>query len=185
MSRQKASKSAHMSPWVLRTSSRKAGHRVRSAAGYPEENGAINGSLISAGLHERRRTHGRPAAMTAGKLTTLSSTIASGASSPRISIRRGLTYLLPSIRAWKVGAMNSPSCSMVGLRKTGAVSRMKSIQNWPATSGSAGGGPRRISRSSNPFAARLPAKLSSTMNTTRWPRARRTRPMPAQLLVGP
>ena len=39
--------------------------------------------------------------------------------------------------------MNSPSCSIVVLRKTGAVSRMKSIQNWPGTSGSAsaGGGP--------------------------------------------
>ena len=81
--------------------------------------------------------------------------------------------------------MNSPSCSIVGLRKTGAVSRMKSIQNWPGTSGSAGGGPRRISRSSKPFASRLPANDSSTMNTTRWPRARRTPPMPAQLFVGP
>jgi hypothetical protein len=27
--------------------------------------------------------------------------------------------------------MNSPSWSIVGLRKTGAVSRMKSFQNWP------------------------------------------------------
>ena len=74
---------------------------------------------------------------------------------------------------------------MVGLRKTGAVSRMKSIQNWPGTSGLAGGGPRRISRSSKPFASSLPAKLSSTMNTTRWPRRRRTLPMPTQLFVGP
>ena len=81
--------------------------------------------------------------------------------------------------------MNSPSCSIVGLRKTGAVSRMKSIQNWPGTSGSAGGGPRRISRSSKPFASSVPANDSSTMNTTRWPRARSTWPMPTQLFVGP
>ena len=102
-----------------------------------------------------------------------------------ISARRGATYFAPSISAPKVGAMNSPSCSIVGLRKTGAVSRMKSIQNWPGTSGSAGGGPRRISRSSKPLASRLPANDSSTMNTTRWPRARSTLPMPAQLFVGP
>ena len=71
------------------------------------------------------------------------------------------------------------------MRKTGAVSRMKSIQNWPGTSGSAGGGPRRISRSSKPFASSVPAKISSTMKTTRWPRSRRTLPIPTQLLVGP
>ena len=51
--------------------------------------------------------------------------------------RRGSTYFAPSMSACQVGAMNSPSCSIVGLRKTGAVSRMKSIQNWPGTSGSA------------------------------------------------
>ena len=123
--------------------------------------------MSSAGLHDTMRTHGRPADITAGKLTTLSSTMASGASSAMISSRRGFTNLAPSMRAWKVGAMNSPSCSIVGLRKTGAVSRMKSIQNWPGTSGSAGGGPRRIRRSSKPFASRLPANDSSTMNTTR------------------
>src|SRR5829696_2667719 len=81
--------------------------------------------------------------------------------------------------------MNSPSCSIVGFRNTGAVSRMKSIQNWPGNSGSSGAGPSRISRSSKPCASRLPAKLSSTMNTTRWPRSRSTWPMPTQLFVGP
>ena len=74
---------------------------------------------------------------------------------------------------------------MVGLRNTGAVSRMKSIQNWPGTSGSAGGGPRRISRSSKPFASRLPANDSSTMNTTRCPRAAQDAADAAQLFVGP
>ena len=37
--------------------------------------------------------------------------------------------------------MNSESCSIVGLRKTGAVSRMKSFQNWPGASSTSGGGP--------------------------------------------
>ena len=74
---------------------------------------------------------------------------------------------------------------MVGLRKTGAVSRMKSIQNWPGISSTSGFGPSRIRRSSKPFASSVPANDSSTMNTTRWPRARRTWPIPTQLFVGP
>ncbi len=102
-----------------------------------------------------------------------------------ICSRRGFTYIEPSISACQVGCMNSAICSSVDLRNTGAVSRMKSIQNWPGTSGSAGGGPSRISRSSNPLASRLPANDSSTMNTTRWPRRRSTSPMPTQLFVGP
>ncbi len=184
-SRQNASKSAHMSPCVRRTSSRKAGQPVRSATGYPDENGAIAGSFISIGLHETMRTHGRPLAAIAGNATTLSSTMTSGATSSKISASRGLTYFAPSMSACQVGAMNSPSCSTVGLRKTGAVSRMKSIQNWPGTSGSAGGGPSRMSRSSNPLASSVPANDSSTTNTTRWPCARSTCPMPTQLFVGP
>jgi hypothetical protein len=48
-------------------------------------------------LHDTIRTHGRPAAMTAGNDTTLSSTIASGSTSPMISSSRGLTYFAPSI----------------------------------------------------------------------------------------
>ncbi len=81
--------------------------------------------------------------------------------------------------------MNSPSCSNVLLRKTGAVSRMKSFQNWPGSSGSAGGGASRIVRSSNPFASSVPANDSSTMKTIRCPRRRSTSPMPTQLFVGP
>ena len=50
---------------------------------------------------------------------------------------------------------------------------------------SGGGGPSRISRSSKPWASSRPANDSSTMNTTRWPRARRTLPIPTQLFVGP
>ena len=174
-----------MSACARRYSARNAGHAERSSAGYPDENGATSGSLSSAGLHDTIRTHGRPAAMTAGNDTTLSSTIASGSTSPMISSSRGLTYFAPSMSACHVGAMNSLICSSVLLRKTGAVSRMKSIQNWPGTSGSSGGGPRRISRSSKPFASSVPANDSSTMNTTRWPRPRSTCPIPTQLFVGP
>ncbi|HET9197123.1 MAG TPA: hypothetical protein VFN92_02570 [Solirubrobacterales bacterium] len=81
--------------------------------------------------------------------------------------------------------MNSSSCSVVDLRKTGAVSRMKSFQNWPGASSVSGGGVSRISHSSNPCASSVPAKDSSTMKTTRCPRSRRTAPIPTQLLVGP
>src|SRR4051794_15327618 len=81
--------------------------------------------------------------------------------------------------------MKSVSCSNVVSRKTGAVSRMKSFQNWPGSSSCSGGGPRRMSRSSNPFSSRVPAKDSSTTKTTRWPRSRSTSPIPTQLLVGP
>ena len=73
----------------------------------------------------------------------------------------------------------------MGLRNVGAVSRMKSFQNWPGASSTSGAGPSRISRSSNPRASSVPANDSSTMNTTRWPRERSTSPMPTQLLVGP
>ncbi len=81
--------------------------------------------------------------------------------------------------------MKPSSCSIVGLRKTGAVSRMKSFQNWPGSSSEPAGGVSRISRSSNPFSASVPSNDSSAMNTTRWPRRRRTSPIPTQLLVGP
>ena len=147
--------------------------------------GGTSGSLISAGLQDTIRTHGRPQAGSAAKLTTLSSTITSGWTSSMISCSRSSTYFAPSTSAWKVGAMNSPSCSIVGLRNTGAVSRMKSFQNWPGSSSVSGGGPRRIRRSSKPCASSAPANDCSTMNTTRCPRRRSTSPMPTQLLVGP
>jgi hypothetical protein len=131
------------------------------------------------------RTQGAPLVTTAGKPTTLSSTITSGPTSAKISRSRGSTYQAPSTRACQVGAMNVSSWLIVGFRNSGAVSRMKSFQNWPGTSGSAGGGPRRIRRSSKPWTASRPANDSSTTKTTRWPRRRRTSPIPTQLLVGP
>ena len=54
--------------------------------------------------------------------------------------------------------MNSSSWTTVGLRKTGAVSRMKSIQNWPGASSTSGFGPSRISRSSKPLASSVPGE---------------------------
>jgi hypothetical protein len=63
--------------------------------------------------------------------------------------------------------MNASSCSIVGRRNTGALSRMKSFQNCRGASSTSGGGPRRISRSSKPWATSVPAKDSSTMKTTR------------------
>ena len=81
--------------------------------------------------------------------------------------------------------MNPASCSIVGRRKTGAVSRMNSFQNWPGTSSTSGGGFSRISRSSKPCFSNVPSNDSSMMKTTRWPRWRRTSPIPTQLLVGP
>ena len=42
-----------------------------------------------------------------------------------------------------------------------------------------------MSASSKPCASSVPANDSSTTNTTRAPRSSRTRPIPAQLFVGP
>ncbi len=118
-------------------------------------------------MQDTIRAHGRPLAGIAANATTLSSTIASGARSSKISDRRSFTYIEPSISACHVGCRNVSSCTIVGLRNSGDVSRMKSFQNWPGTSGSAGGGARRIVASSKPFASKVPANDSSTTNTTR------------------
>ncbi len=81
--------------------------------------------------------------------------------------------------------MKPSSCSIVGLRKTGPVSRMKSFQNWPGSSSVSAGAWSRISRSSKPFSSSVPANDSSITNTTRCPRCRSAWPMPTQLFVGP
>jgi hypothetical protein len=81
--------------------------------------------------------------------------------------------------------MKPSSCSIVGLRNTGPVSRMKSFQNWPGSSSVSADGCRRISRSSNPCASSVPANDSSITNTVRCPRSRSTAAIPTQLLVGP
>ena len=63
--------------------------------------------------------------------------------------------------------MKPSSCSIVGWRNTGAVSRMMSFQIWPGSSSVSAGGVSRISRSSNPFSSSVPANDSSAMKTTR------------------
>ena len=136
-------------------------------------------------MQDTIRTHGRSAVITAGKPTTLSSTITSGHTSSKISRRRSSTYLEPPTSASQVGLMKPSSCSIVGLRKTGPVSRMKSFQNWPGSSSVSAGGVSRISRSSKPFSSSVPANDSSITNTTRCPRRLSTCPMPTQLFVGP
>src|SRR3989304_5737402 len=52
--------------------------------------------------------------------------------------------------------MNVSSCSMVGLRNSGAVSVMKSVQNWPASCSSSAGGARSTRSSSKPSGSRGP-----------------------------
>ena len=76
--------------------------------------------------------------------------------------------------------MNELSCSTVGLRNSGAVSRMKSIQNWPASgsappgSGSGGGarsrGPPRSPRprACPPTTARLRTPRGALARGARW-----------------
>src|SRR5262245_19270560 len=150
-----------------RYSAVKSAQAERSSNGSPEKVGGSSGSFSSSGLHETIRAHGRSPAGIAGNAQTLSSTIVSGSSSSKISLRRSSTYSAPSMSACQVGAMNSASWSNVDLRNTGAVSRMKSFQNWPGSSSSSGGGARRIRRSSNPFSSSVPAKDSSITKTTR------------------
>src|SRR5829696_248141 len=77
-SRQNASKSACSSECVRANSWRKASQPEGSSPGRPEKVGGTSGSRSSAGLHETILTQGRPEAISAGKLTTLSSTITSG-----------------------------------------------------------------------------------------------------------
>ena len=50
-----------------------------------------------------------------------------------ISRSCGSQYLAPSISSSHTGRTQVSSCSIVGLRNSGAVSRMKSFQNWPAS----------------------------------------------------
>src|ERR1700745_801864 len=157
----------------------------RSAAAYPENAGGTSGPLISSGLHDTMRTNGTPAATRAGKQTTLSSTITSGRTRRTISSSGGWQYLAPRISSSKTGLIQVSSCSMVGLRNSGAVCAMYSFQNCPGSASWSPGGARSTSSSAKPSAARRPFHDASAANTTRCPRRRRTSPMPMQLLVGP
>ena len=147
--------------------------------------------MTSSGLHDTIRTYGTPAVCSAGKATTLSSTITSGRVRAMISVSCGWQYLAPSISSSHTGLMNVLSCSIVGLRNSGAVLAMKSFQNCPAScvavaaSPASAGGDRSTRSSSNPSGSSLPRQDASAANTTRCPRCRSTLPIPTQLFVGP
>ena len=74
---------------------------------------------------------------------------------------------------------------MVGLRNSGAVSRMKSFQNWPGTSSTSGGGVEAHARSSKPL--RLERPRERLLDDEHDPVAALAEhvPMPTQLFVGP
>ncbi len=72
------------------------------------------------------------------------------------------------------GRTQVSSWSMVGLRNSGAVSRTKSFQNWPASCSTGnpsgpgpGGGASSTRSSSKPNGASLPSQDRSAANTTR------------------
>ncbi len=180
---------SHIGRCVFSYSARKAAQSEGSACAYPENVGAIPGPFISSGLQDTIRTNGASAVTVAGKHTTLSSTITSGLTFSIISRSRGSQYTAPSMSAWKVGWMKVVSCSMVGLRNSGAVSRMKSFQNAPGSSSpepeSSGGAARSTNSSSKPSGANRPFHEDSAAKTTRCPRSSSTLPMPMHWLVGP
>src|SRR5579864_9292598 len=126
-----------------------------------------------------------PAVSTAGKATTLSCTITFGRTDSKISVSRWLTYFEPSMSSLQIGLVSVSICSIVGLRNSGAVSRMKSFQNCPGASSTAGFGFSRISCSSKPLAFSVPWNDSSMTNTTCTPSRCSSLPMPTQLFVGP
>ncbi len=84
-----------------------------------------------------------------------------------------------------MGLVTVSICSIVGLRNSGAVTRMNSAHGSAAASVSSSGAAMRIRRSSNPFASSTPSNDSSATNTMRWPRSSRTSAMATQLFVGP
>ena len=171
-------------------SSRNAAHGERSAAAYPEKTGATSSPRTSSGLQETIRTKAPSAVISAGNETTLSSTMTSGRWRAMISRSCGSQYFAPSIRAAYVGCTNVASWSRVGLANSGAVSLMKSIQNWPAASpvsspASGSGGARSTRSSTKPYGASRPAQERSAAKTTRCPLSSSTLPRPMHWLVGP
>src|SRR3954453_16279534 len=132
--RHHSSKVLQVPEWVRSNSARNADQSERSSVGYPEKVGGTSAPRISSGVDGRTRTNAPSAVVSAGNATTLSSTRTSGRCRAMISRSCGSQYIAPSIRAWYVGCTNVASWSRVGLANSGAVSAMKSIQNWPAGS---------------------------------------------------
>ena len=81
--------------------------------------------------------------------------------------------------------MKPSSCSIVGLRNTGAVSRMKSFQNWPGSSSASGGGPSRISALLEALRLERAGERLLDDEHDAMPARRSTSPIPTQLFVGP
>jgi hypothetical protein len=94
-------------------------------------------------------------------------------------------YRSPATSASQIGLVTVSICSIVGLRNSGAVTRMNSPQGSASGSAFSSGGVIRISRSSNPLASSTPVNDSSITNTIRWPRSFKTLAIATQLLVGP
>ena len=134
---------SHVARWVRSYSARKAAHSVGRRPDSPEKAGGTSAPFTSSGLQDTIRTNGSPDGeeRREGHDVVLDDDI--GRSRSMISRSCGSQYTAPSMSACQVGCMKVDSCSMVGLRNSGAVSRMKSIQNCPAScssASSAGGG---------------------------------------------
>src|SRR6266540_1429660 len=168
-----SSNSPHSGRWTLSYSARKLSQSLGSSAGYPENTGGRPGTFTSSGLQETMRTYGTPAVRSAGKSTTLSSTITSGRTRSMIPTSCCWQYRAPLVSSSQTGLIQVSSCSMVGLRNSGAVSRTKSFQNCPGSTAPSPAGAARSTRSSvNPRGASLPRHDASAAKTTRWPRRR-------------
>ena len=102
-----------------------------------------------------------------------------------MSITRSCEYCSPATSASQIGFVTVSIWTIVGLRNSGAVTRMNSAHGSAAGSAFSSGGAIRIMRSSNPLASRTPSNDSSTTKTIRWPRSDSTLAMATQLLVGP
>src|SRR5690348_1622974 len=180
-----ALKSSHNGRCTRSYSARNPAHPARSAAGYPENVGGTSGALISSGLQDTIRTNGTPPVTSAGKPTTLSSTMTSGLARSTIARSCSWQYLAPPMSSSQTGLIQVSSCSIVGLRNSGAVCATKSFQNCPASWSPSAGEARSTRSSSKPSGSSLPFHDASAAKTTRCPRLRSTSPIPMQLLVGP
>src|ERR1700709_2101779 len=83
--------------------------------------------------------------------------------------------------------MNDASCLTVGLRNSGEVSAMKSVQNFPASSSvePSAGSARSTSSSMKPTGPSFPAHELSAAKTMVCPRSRRIAARPMHWFVGP
>src|SRR5262249_10713448 len=179
-----ALKSCHSGRCTRSYSARNSAQPVRSPAGYPENTGGTSALLISSGLQDTIRTNGTPAVTSAGTPTTLSSTMTSGRTRSTIARSWSWQYLAPPASSSQTGLIQVSSCSIVGLRNSGAVCATKSFQNCPASASPLAGGARSTRSSSKPSGSSLPFHDASAAKTTRWAFRPSTSTIPMQLFVG-